>query len=83
MSRMRCLMFFARQRRNTATTAGGTVEGSAVQSGSFSTTAAMVSVMLSPLNARCPLSISKSTAPNAQMSPRLSTTPPRACSGLM
>ena len=37
----------------------------------------------SPSNARRPVSISKSTHPNAQMSARLSTGLPRACSGLM
>ena len=38
---------------------------------------------VSPANRRRPVSISHSTAPKAQMSARLSTTPPRACSGAM
>ncbi len=37
----------------------------------------------SPLKARCPVSISKSTTPNDQISARLSTALPRACSGAM
>ena len=36
-----------------------------------------------PSNGRRPASISNSTAPNAQMSARLSTVFPRACSGDM
>ena len=43
----------------------------------------MVSDTVSPANATRPASISKSTQPNAQMSLRLSTARPRACSGLM
>ena len=43
----------------------------------------MVSETVSPENGRRPQSISKSTHPNAQMSVRLSTGRPRACSGLM
>jgi hypothetical protein len=42
-----------------------------------------VSCTSSPPNARVPVSISNSTAPNAQMSLRLSTARPLACSGLM
>ena len=38
---------------------------------------------VSPSNARRPVSISKRTTPNAQMSARLSTARPRACSGAM
>ena len=40
-------------------------------------------VTVSPSKALRPVSISKSTQPNAQMSVRLSTGCPRACSGLM
>ena len=43
----------------------------------------MVSATVSPAKATRPVSISKSTHPNAQMSVRLSTARPRACSGLM
>ena len=43
----------------------------------------MVSDNASPANARLPVSISYSTHPNAQMSMRVSTGWPRACSGLM
>ena len=46
-------------------------------------TAASVRDKSSPGKERWPVSISNSTAPNAQMSARLSTTFPRACSGLM
>ena len=61
----------------------GTVGGSASQSGSRFSTVASVSDMSSPSNARLPVSISNSTQPNAQMSARLSTVFPRACSGDM
>ena len=53
------------------------------QFGSRVRMAAVVSETVSPSNALCPVSISKSTQPNAQMSERLSTGLPRACSGLM
>ena len=46
-------------------------------------TFAIVSAIVSPENAARPVSISNSTHPNAQMSVRLSTGLPRACSGLM
>jgi len=45
--------------------------------------AAIISVIESPPKGRRPLSISKSTTPNAQMSARLSTPLPFACSGAM
>ena len=45
--------------------------------------AAIVSETVSPENTLRPVSISYSTQPNAQMSARLSTALPRACSGLM
>ena len=62
---------------------GGAVAGRAAQSGSPLNTSASVSLPPSPSNARRPVSISKSTQPNAQMSVRRSTGLPRACSGLM
>ena len=43
----------------------------------------MTSVADSPLNSRWPVSISWTTTPKAQISARLSTGLPRACSGLM
>jgi len=46
-------------------------------------TAAIVSGSVSAAKARRPVSISKRTAPKAQMSARLSTAPARACSGAM
>ena len=57
--------------------------GSFVQSGSRSRITAIVSDVVSPPNARRPVSISYSTHPKAQMSVRLSTALPRACSGDM
>ena len=83
MSRNRRLASFSRQRRINRATAGGVVPGSWLQSGSRSMIAATVSVTVSPGNARRPVSISYSTQPNAQMSVRLSTALPRACSGDM
>ena len=63
--------------------AAGVSAGKALQSGSFVSTNANVSETSSPSNTRRPASISYSTQPNAQMSARLSTAFPRACSGLM
>ena len=51
--------------------------------GSFIITAANVSDAVSPSKTRLPPSISSSTTPNAQMSARLSTGLPLACSGAM
>ena len=57
--------------------------GSADQSGVRSRIDTMVSGSVSPGNATRPVNISYSTQPNAQISDRLSTFLPRACSGLM
>jgi hypothetical protein len=63
--------------------AGGVAGGSSDQSGSFISTIASVSETSSPVDGRRPVSISYRTQPNAQMSARLSTALPRACSGAM
>jgi hypothetical protein len=83
MACTRCLGSFCRQRLRYPRSAGDSIAGSLVQSGSRSMTRASVSETLSPSNARVPVSISYSTQPNAQMSARRSTGLPRACSGLM
>ena len=62
---------------------GETAGDNRSRSGWLRSTAASVSEMVSPSKARVPLSISYSTHPNAQMSARLSTGCPRACSGDM
>ena len=54
-----------------------------VHFGCRSSTAAIVSDGVSPRNTGVPVSNSKRMQPNAQMSVRLSTACPRACSGLM
>ena len=61
----------------------GVERGSAVQSGSLSMTAAIVSVSVARPNAGRPVNISYNTQPNAQMSVCASTRCPRACSGDM
>src|SRR5215510_1237893 len=61
----------------------GVSAGSDFHSGSAETTAAMVSVAVGRPKGEEPDNISKSTHPKAQMSVRLSTAWPRACSGLM
>ena len=81
MSRMRALGSFWRQRRSTIASTGAAPDGNAPRSGALFITSANVSDTSSPLKARRPVSISYSTAPNAQMSARLSTGFPRACSG--
>ena len=62
--------------------AGGR-EGSSFQSRSARSTAARVSLTVSPAKSRRPVSISHRMTPKAQMSARLSTVLPRACSGDM
>jgi hypothetical protein len=79
MSRSRFFGSFSRHRVNSRRTFGG----AALRSGCFMTTAASVSVRSSPWNSRWPVTISYSTTPNAQMSARLSTFFPFACSGAM
>ena len=82
MSRSRSRASLIRQRCRHSSTVGGSA-GSAVQSGSDLMTSASVSDTSSPSKARRPVSSSNSTHPKAQMSARLSTGRPRACSGLM
>ena len=74
---------FWRHRRSNRRTDGGTSAGSTLKSGSVLSTDARTSEMSSPSNARRPVSISYRTTPNAQMSARLSTLLPFACSGAM
>jgi hypothetical protein len=83
MACSRVLASFFRQRVSNRRSPAGVVAGTALQSGSLLMTDTIVSVTSSPRNARVPDSISNSTAPNAQMSPRRSTVLPRACSGAM
>ncbi len=61
----------------------GASGGSDPQSGSLLRTDASTSLTVSPSKSRLPASISNSTTPKAQMSARLSTVRPRACSGDM
>ncbi len=83
MSRRRPFGSFVKQRSRSRRIGSGVVAGSADQSGSRSRILAIESGIVSPGNATRPVTISKSTQPNAQMSVRLSTGSPRACSGLM
>src|SRR5262245_8613762 len=75
---------FSRHRRTMRSRLGG-IASRAVSSsgGSFVRIADMLSAAVSPAKARAPLSISYSTAPNANMSARWSTARPRTCSGAM
>ena len=61
----------------------GVVWGNFSHRGSRASTFANVSERVSPGKATPPLRASNKTQPNAQMSVLLSTTFPRACSGLM
>jgi hypothetical protein len=83
MSWRREFWSFCRHRRSRMRTFGGVRSGSRLQSGSIVRIAARASVVEGPLKRRRPASISYSRQPKAQMSVRLSTTRPRACSGLM
>ena len=81
MSRTRCLGSFCRQPRRNVVSSGGVSVGSAPQFGSRCSTLDKVSETSSPSKTLLPVSISKSTTPNAQTSARLSAVFPRACSG--
>ena len=70
-----------KHRRSSFLSGWGVSAGSAPQFGSTCRTAPRTCDTVSPVNSRCPVSISKSTTPNDQMSPRLSTVLPLACSG--
>jgi hypothetical protein len=83
MSRSRRAGSRSRQRFNSAVRAAGVSAGSASQETSWRTTAASMSVTVSPVKRRWPVSSSWTRTPNDQMSARLSTDRPRACSGLM
>ena len=72
MSRSRRPLSFSRQRRTSRRIVSGAVAGNAAHSGWCSSTAASVSLTVLPSKALRPVSISKSTHPNAQMSVRLS-----------
>ncbi len=82
-SRARLLISFCKQRRSKSRIFVGVETGSVFHSGSSFSTAARISVVISPRNACLPVSSSYTRQPNAQMSVRLSTALPRACSGLM
>ncbi len=82
-SARRCRGSLRRHRRSSVRIDAGAPGANRLQSGSLLTTVASVSATSSPGNARVPDSISNSTHPNAQMSARLSTVLPRACSGAM
>ena len=83
MSRSRFFGSRSRQRPRSVRTWGGVSGGSFDQSGSCRRTAASTSETVSPSKQRVPVSISYSTTPKDQMSDRLSTGRPRACSGDM
>ena len=79
----RCFESRSRQRRSRWRIPLGVSAGSRDQSMLSRTTAAMTSVTFSPWKSARPVTISKRTTPNDQMSARLSTGLPRACSGAM
>ncbi len=83
MSCIRCFGSRCRQRRRISRTRRGVPGGSAAKSGSRVRIAATMSETVSPANACRPVRHSKRTHPKAQMSARLSTGRPRACSGAM
>ena len=83
MSRSRFFTLRSRQRRRRSRIAGGVSRGSLSKSIGPRSTSASVCEIVSPSNRRWPVSISHSTTPNDQISARLSTALPAACSGLM
>ena len=83
MSCKRRVQSFSRHRRSRRCNGAGAGDGSRDQSGSRSTIAASVSANVLLPNALVPVNISYSTHPNDQISVRLSTVKPLACSGLI
>ena len=83
MSCKRRVRSFVRHRASRRRIDGGVPGGNAAQSGSVASTWAMVSLASPDANGRWPASISNRTTPKAQMSARLSTRFPFACSGAM
>ena len=83
MSWSRRALSFCRHFWTSERTESGVAAGRAFQSGSRSSSATIVSERVSAWNARRPVSASYSTQPKDQMSLRLSSSCPRACSGLM
>ena len=83
ISGSRCFWSRSRHRLRSRRTECGVSDGNSAQSTSCRSTAASVSDTVWPVNVGCPASISNSTHPKAQMSARLSTGFPRACSGDM
>ena len=73
----RCFGSFCRQARSSRRT----FQGARSHSGSLVNTSAKTCAIVSPVNRRCPVSISQRTTPKAQMSARRSTICPAACSG--
>ena len=83
ISRKRVLTSRSRQRASNVRTTRGVSFGSLPTSIGARSTSASVWATVSPPNRRWPLSISNKTTPKLQMSARLSTGRPDACSGLM
>ena len=84
MSAIRCRRSFARQRSISIRTCGGNVRRQCVPVRlALQHARERVGDVFTLRRARCPVSISYSTAPNAHTSLRLSAARPFACSGLM
>ena len=79
----RSVRSLCKQWRKSSRSRAGVEEGNAFQSGSRSRMAAKVSATVCPVKGGRPVSISYRTQPKDQMSARVSTGRPRACSGLM
>ena len=81
----RCLPWasFSKHRRRSLRRPDGVCVGTDSQSGSFLMTAARMSVTVAPSKVFLPDRASYKQHPNAQISLRVSTALPRACSGLM
>ena len=79
----RCSGSFARQPRSTAASSAPKSRAPSSQAGSRVTTEARTSRLVTPAKGMCPVSISHTTTPSAQMSARRSSGLPRACSGGM
>ena len=83
MSRSRHRRSFCKHRRIRHRTPSATLSGNRSQFGSAMSTAAKISVTVSPPMARRLVRTSYSTHPNDQISVRVSSASPRTCSGLM
>lgn len=81
IARKRLVSFFSKHRRSKRRTDSGVSGARRLQSGSFESTLARISLVVAAANAGRPVSISNSRQPKAHTSDRASAVCPLTCSG--